>query len=167
MTGMMGIPDQLGENPLDLVEQIVAANEWPFDRYSEDEMNVGVEGAWTRYHLWFAWRKDYEALQFSCAYDLKVAENKTNQIYCLLALINEKMWLGHFDIWAQEGLLMFRHALLYRGGAGSTPSQLEDLVEIALKECERFYPAVQFVLWGGKPPSEALAAAMLEPEGEA
>ena len=25
-------------NPLDLVEQIVIANEWPFDRQTEDEM---------------------------------------------------------------------------------------------------------------------------------
>ena len=167
MSHLIGIGDSPGENPLDLIEQIVAANEWPFDRYSEDEMNVGVEGAWTRYHMWFAWRQDNEALQFSCAYDLKVPENKLTSVYWLLALINEKMWLGHFDIWAHEGLLMFRHALLYRGGAGATPSQLEDLVEIALKECERFYPAVQFVIWGGKPPTEALAAAMLEPEGEA
>ena len=41
------------------------------------------------------------------------------------------------------------------------------LVEVALKECERFYPAIQFVLWGGKGPSEAVAAAMFETEGEA
>ena len=30
----------------------------------------------------------------------------------LLALINEKMWLGHFGMWEDEGLPMFRHALL-------------------------------------------------------
>ncbi len=70
MTALFDVGQSPDANPLDLIEQIVAANEWPFDRYSEDEMNVGVEGAWTRYHLWFAWRKDYEALQFSCAYDL-------------------------------------------------------------------------------------------------
>ena len=41
-------------NPLDIIEQIVTANEWPFDRHADDELNVGVEGSWTRYHLWFA-----------------------------------------------------------------------------------------------------------------
>lgn len=167
---MLGLTDPAPDvktTPLDIVEQIVAANQWPFERFSETEINVGVEGSWTRYHLWFAWRHDYEALQFSCAYDLKVPAAKVSAIHSLLALINEKMWFGHFDVWAEEGLLMFRHALLYRDGAGATSGQLEDLVEISLHECERFFPAVQFVPWGGKLPAEAMAAAMLETEGEA
>jgi hypothetical protein len=41
------------------------------------------------------------------------------------------------------------------------------MVDIAITECERFFPAFQFVLWGGKKPAEALAAAMLECAGEA
>jgi hypothetical protein len=41
------------------------------------------------------------------------------------------------------------------------------MVDIAITECERFYPAFQFVLWGGKTPAEALTASMLECVGEA
>ncbi|MSO64822.1 MAG: hypothetical protein EXQ85_03300 [Alphaproteobacteria bacterium] len=156
-----------GNNPIDLLEQIVAANEWAFDRYADDEMNVGIEGSLTRYHLWFAWREEQHSLQISCAFDLKVSREKVSPMHSLLALMNEKMWLGHFDLWAQEGLLMYRHAQLYTGGASATPEQMEELVSIALRECERFYPAIQFVLWGGKGPAEAVAAAMLETEGEA
>ena len=37
----------------------------------------------------------------------------------------------------------------------------------AIDECERFYPVFQVVLWGGKTPKEALAAAMTETQGEA
>jgi len=44
---------------------------------------------------------------------------------------------------------------------------LEHMVDIALTECERFFPAFQFVLWGGKSPADALAAAMLDCIGEA
>mgnify|MGYP003694190889 CR=1 FL=1 len=46
-------------------------------------------------------------------------------IHGLLALINEKMWLGHFDLWTDEGLPMFRHAIPLRGTAGLMPEQLE------------------------------------------
>ena len=42
-----------------------------------------------------------------------------------------------------------------------------DLLETAIGECERFYPAFQFALWGGKKPHEAMEAAMLETVGEA
>ena len=46
-------------------------------------------------------------------------------------------------------------------------SQAQALVEIAVEECDRFYPAFQFVLWGGKSPADALEAAMVDPAGEA
>jgi len=159
--------DSVSGNPIDLLEQIVATNEWAFDRYADDEMNVGIEGTWTRYHLWFAWRQQQHSLQISCAFDLKVPREKTGAMHSLLALMNERLWLGHFDLWAQEGLLMFRHAQLYTGGVAATTEQMEELVSVALRESERFFPAIQFVLWGGKSPTEAIAAAMLETEGEA
>jgi hypothetical protein len=49
----------------------------------------------------------------------------------------------------------------------ASAEQVEDLVDIALSECERFYPAFQLVLWGGKKPADAMAAAMIDPVGEA
>ena len=55
------------ENPLDLIEKVVSENNWPFDRYDSEEINVSVEGAWTRYQMWFAWKIENQALQFSCA----------------------------------------------------------------------------------------------------
>ncbi len=62
---------------------------------------------------------------------------------------------------------MFRHAMLLRGLGGASTEQIEDLVDIALNECERFYPAFQFVLWGGKSAQDAVAAALLDTVGEA
>jgi hypothetical protein len=98
---------------------------------------------------------------------MKVPANKRAQIYALLAMANEKLWIGHFDLWSEENLPVFRHALMLREGIGVSSELLEDLVDVAVTECERFYPAFQFVIWGGKPATEALAAAMLETEGEA
>ena len=56
------------------------------------------------------------------------------------------------------------HALARRR---TSAESLEDMVDIAITECERFFPAFQFVLWGGKAPNKALTAAMLECVGEA
>ncbi len=153
-------------NPLDLVEQLVAANEWVFERPTEEELAVCVDGQWNRYQLWFAWREDLGVLQFSCAFDMKVAEHRYADVCVLLANINERMWVGHFDLCADEGMLMFRQALMTGDGA-TTSHQIEELVEIALLECERVFPAFMFLVWGGKAPAEALEAAMLETSGEA
>ena len=62
---------------------------------------------------------------------------------------------------------MFRHALPLRGLRGPTTEQMEDLVESAIIECERFYPAFQYVIWGGKEAGEAIDAAMIDTIGEA
>ena len=44
---------------------------------------------------------------------------------------------------------------------------ITNYAEAALEECERFYPVFQFVLWGGKSPGEAIAAALIDTHGEA
>lgn len=154
-------------NPLDIVEEIVTANEWPFDRSSEDELIVEIGGRWCDYRLYFVWQQDVSAMQFSCQFDMKVQANRRDAVSGLLAEVNSRLWLGHFDVCSEEHTPMFRQTTLLRGSRGATVEQLEDLVEIALSECERFYPAFQFVIWGGKSPAEAVSAAILDTVGEA
>jgi len=84
-----------------------------------------------------------------------------------MGVINEKLWLGHFDLDPDEGTPTFRHTTLLRGIKGASTEQMEDLVDIALVEVERFYPAFQFVIWGGKPVDEAISAAILDTVAEA
>jgi hypothetical protein len=157
----------LAANPLDVVEQIVAANDWLCDRRSESEMAAEAPGRWCDYGLYFSWSNEISAMHFSCAFDLKVPAGRREKLFELLALANEKLWIGHFGLDSDDGVPVFRHAVLLRGAPGASAESLEDMVDIALTECERFFPAFQFVLWGGKLPAEALQAAMLDCVGEA
>ena len=108
-------------------------------------------------------------LQFLAFPDIKVAPEKRSAIYESLGLINEQLWLGHFEIWSGSGLVVFRHSTILdaREGEGLSLEQAEAIAEAAVEECERFYPVFQFVLWGGKAPSEAIAAALIDTHGEA
>ena len=154
-------------NPLDVVEEIVGANEWAFDRANDDELVVEITGRHCDYRLFFIWRQDLSALHFTCVFDARVASPRRGEVHELLALVNEKLWLGHFDLCQEDGVPMFRHTILLRGARGASVEQLEDLVDVALNECERFYPAFQFVVWGGKRAGDALSAAMFDTVGEA
>lgn len=155
------------QNPLDILEDIVSANDWAFDRASHDEMLVEVAGRWSSYRMFFYWSDEASAMQFSCQFDMKVPENRRQAVAELLATVNERMWLGHFDVDSEENTPMFRHTTLLRGAQGASPEQLEDLVDIALTECERFYPAFQFCISGGKSAPEAVSAAILDTVAEA
>ena len=159
--------DSALSHPLDVVEKIVDDNNWVSDRRGDREMAVQAPGSWCDYSLFFAWNEEAGAVHFTCAFDLRVPSERRTQVHELLALINEKVCLGHFGLWDEEGLPMYRHALLLRGAGGPSPEQIEDLMESAIIECERFYPAFQYVLWGGKTAREAVAAAMIDTVGEA
>ncbi|MGB9152194.1 MAG: YbjN domain-containing protein [Alphaproteobacteria bacterium] len=154
-------------NPLDILEEIVSANEWLFDRANDDELIVELAGRWCHYRMFFVWQKEIGALQFSCQFDMKVPDAKRNDVHDLLAMLNDRMWLGHFNLDGQQSMPLFRYTVLTHGGRMPGIESLEDLVEIALTECERFYPAFQFVIWGGKRPGEAMAASMIDVAGRA
>jgi hypothetical protein len=153
-------------NPIDLIERLAAAHDWTCDRTNDDELTLVIAGTWTDYHVSLNWRDDLEALHLACAFDFRVPENRLNEMYKLVAQINEQLWLGHFDLWTQEGLVMFRHALLLNGSV-ATARQCEAMLQAALEGCERYYQAFQFVVWAGKPSREALVSTMFETEGQA
>ena len=153
-------------NPVDLVEHIASGQDWAFERSTDDELTLTVAGTWADYHISLNWRDDLESLHLACAFDFKVPDNRLVEVYKLIAQINEQLWLGHFDLWTQEGLLMFRHGLMLNGNLASA-RQCEALLQTALDACERYYQAFQFVVWAGKDSKEALTSTMFETEGRA
>ena len=82
-------------------------------------------------------------------------------------MINEQLWLGHFDLWSDEDIVMFRHAHCLAGGAQASDLQCSTIVNAALTACEKYYQSFQFVLWAGRSPREALTLAMFETQGSA
>ena len=154
-------------NPLDVVEHVATGNNWSFERDGEDEITILVRGRWSDYQVSFTWMDDIEALHLACAFDLKVPDRRRGEAQQLISNINEQLWVGHFDLWQQDGIAMFRHALVLAGGGSASSRQCEVLLGTALDTCERYFPAFQFVLWAGKSAREALDAAAFETSGEA
>ena len=153
--------------PLHLPEELGTANDWTLDRHSESELLIEMTGHWCSYNMYSVWQAEVSSMFFSCHFDMKVPEARRAEVCELLAQANERLWLGHFDLMSEEGALMYRHTIPLRGLSGASLEQLEDLVEAALMECDRIYPALQLVVWGGSPVNEALDAALMETVGEA
>jgi hypothetical protein len=115
MPGLL-IDTPRAEHPLDIVERLACIKDWSFDRAEIDEMSISVTGRWAEYHVAYTWIEDVEALHVACAFDLKVPERRRNEIMQLVSLANEQLWVGHFDLWSSENVIMFRHALCWRAG---------------------------------------------------
>jgi hypothetical protein len=160
--------------PIDMLEHYFSSHNWAFERAGDEEIVCTVKGSWSDIELRALWREDERVLQFIALTGIQVPEAKGDAanrgaLYETLGLINEQLWLGHFELWSADGAILFRHAVLLDGDeeAALTLGQTETLVDAAIDECERFYPVFQFVLWGGKKPAEALQAALLDTMGEA
>jgi hypothetical protein len=156
------------DSPLDTVERVAGAANLPFERFNDEELLAAhYTGPWCVYEMWFAYSSDVDALEFRCGFDMKVPTERLDDVCNLLALINEKMWLGHFDLREDERRPTWRHTFIFRGAPRPAEAQIEDMLGIALQECNRFYPAFQHVIWAGKSPHEALELALFETAGEA
>jgi hypothetical protein len=154
-------------NPITVIEEIAAFNDWTFERSGVDEVTILTKGAWTDYELSFTWMGEIEALHLACAFDMKIPDARKAEVQRLTAAINEQMWVGHFDLWTSSGLVMYRQALMLPNGIVASEAQCEAMFAAALQACERYYPAFQFVVWAGKTAAEAMSAALFDTAGEA
>ena len=159
--------DSTSSEPIDMLEAWFEAHGWTNERVGDEEIVASTQGAWGSYELRGVWRNDDAVLQFLAFPDIRVAEHQGAAIYETIGLINEQLWIGHFEFWSGNGTLLFRHAALLADDGALTLDQAETLIETAVDELDRFYPVFQFVLWGGKSPKDAIAAAMVETRGEA
>lgn len=153
--------------PVEMLAALFEAREWPFEYNGEDEISAEVKGSWATYQIQAIWRAEDHVLQLLCLPEIRVAEAKRPAMWEALSLINEQLWLGHFDMWSSGGVVLFRHGLMLGEDGLLGPAQAQAVVEMAIEECDRFYPVFQFILWGDKSPAEALAAAMVDAAGEA
>ena len=83
------------------------------------------------------------------------------------AWADQRLWQGHFEIWADDGEVVFRHAMGLFGAERPTPGQTAAMIDVAMEAADRFYPAFDFLLAGAKTPEEAMAACMFETVGRA
>lgn len=163
--GLMELDSMRDAHPVDLIERVANVNEWSFERPGDDEIAISVAGAWTDYHVSISWMEDYEALHLACAFDIRVTEARCIEIIRLLSRINEQLLFGHFDLWEQEGTIMYRQSLLLSGGAEPNNHQVEMLLTNALEACENYFQAFQFVNWSGASAREALDTVLFETQG--
>ncbi len=153
------------EHPLDTVEMVASLRDWTYER-SETEVSILAKGKWSDYQISVSWVDDFEGINIVCGFDLKFSDRHKDKILELVSSINNQMWLGHFDVWIEEGIILYRNTSLFNR-KNISQNQLENVIVKALSSCDQFFPAFQYILWAGKNSNEALEAVMFNTEGEA
>lgn len=152
---------------LETVEHVLGNLGWSYERDGHDGVQCIAPTRWGEMGCLFAVRAEPPALHFTLTLDVKPQANKHAAISELVIMMNERLWLGHIDFWMDDEVILFRHALPLTGRLSPTYGEVEAVLKAALEAADKFVPAINFVIWAGKTPREAMTAALFETDGEA
>jgi hypothetical protein len=154
-------------HPIDIVETLAEHHEWDFDRVTDDQIAMAVEGQWRTYSITLAWSGYDETLRLICTFEMDPPEETIPALYEALNRANDMVWSGGFSFWREQRLMVWRYGLVLNGGHVAGPEQIDRLIGEAVTSAERFYPAFQLICWGGESPERAMDIAMTQAYGRA
>ncbi|MEL6519929.1 MAG: YbjN domain-containing protein [Pseudomonadota bacterium] len=154
-------------HPIDIVENLAEHHSWDFDRIADDQIAMAVEAQWRTYSITLAWSGYDETLRLICTFEMEPPEERLPQLYEALNKINDKCWTGAFSFWSEQKLMVWRYGLVLTGGQMAGPEQINEMIGTAVMTAERFYPAIQLVVWGDRSVDDAMQVAIAEAYGRA
>ena len=167
----MDIVERLFDNedgdPIDIVETLAEHYDWDFDRITEDQIAVAIEGRWRTYAVTLSWCSFDESLRIICSFEMSPPEEKITKLLETLNLANNKVWNGSFVFVEKQNLMIFRYGMNLAGGARASATQIDSLVENAIVASEQFYPAFQLTCWSDETPEESMSVAFDQCYGRA
>ncbi|MFM2388927.1 MAG: hypothetical protein RLZZ437_482, partial [Pseudomonadota bacterium] len=96
-------------HPIDIVETLAESHAWEFDRVTDDQIAMAVEGQWRTYSLTLAWNPQDETLRLICTFEMEPPEGRMGELYDVLNRCNDMVWTGAFTYWTEQKLMVWRY----------------------------------------------------------
>jgi len=155
-------------DPMDTVETVLGADErFMCERAADGDVHFSFKSSWGETVGYFSFRHELPALLFTLGFELQAPQSRRIEAIRLAGLINENLWLGHFDVWSDDGTIIFRHAMPMIGRDDISIGEVQAMLAAALDAADRFQPAFSFLILGGMSADDAAKAALFEVSGEA
>ena len=154
-------------HPIDIVETLASHHDWDFDRVTDYQIAMAIEGQWRTYSVTLAWSAYDETLRMICTFEMEPPAEMLPNLYETLNLANDRCWAGAFTYWPAQKLMAYRYGLVLSGEQLATPDQIACMVDTAVLAAERYYPAFQLACWGNRSPADALQVAIAQSYGRA
>lgn len=164
------LPDEvtLDDDPIDVVEAVISNDDrFEVERGPDGDLTFSTRGLWAEITGAFAWREELPAVLMTVSMDLVAPKEMRTEAARLTVLINEHLWLGHFDFWLDDGSIVFRQSVPMLGRGELMPHEAHVLIATALDAADRFYPAYLHLFREGGTAEDAARAAIFETIGEA
>ena len=118
-------------HPIDVVETLAEHHAWEFDRVTDDQIAMAVEGQWRTYSLTLAWSAPDETLRLICTFEMEPPDGKMAALYDLLNRCNDMVWTGAFTYWTEQKLI-FKKANNVSDNSGDSDASILQHVNFVL-----------------------------------
>lgn len=154
-------------SPISYIEESADVLGWDCEYQDESEIRFKFDQEWGLCAMDWLWVEEWHTLSCIVSSNLHIPEERQDDIRDLILMINEQIWIGHFDL--SDGQPAFRYSLLLEDLAyEQAGNMIEQTINIALREWARYHAAFHFVSWGGAESSKKmLSPALVETAGEA
>jgi hypothetical protein len=163
------LEDEAGlDNPMDIAEAVLGADSRiVIERSDDGDLSFTCKGAYCAVTGFLGWREELPAVLLTVSFDLTSPKDRMIEAARLIAMINENLWLGHFDLWTEDGSIVFRHSIPMIGRGELSGGEVQALLAASLDAADRFFPAFDFMLRCGQTAEESIRIALFETIGEA
>ena len=166
----LSLEDDFGEvaDPMDTVEAVIGSDDrFAFERAEDGDVHFNFKCTRGEAAGYFSFRQELPALLFTLGLDIQAPKSRRVEAIKLASRINENLWLGHFDVWSDDGTIIFRHAMPMIGREEISIGEVQAMLAAALDAADRFQPAFHFLILTGMKAEDAAEAALFETAGEA
>jgi hypothetical protein len=155
-------------DPLEVVEAVLNDDdrfEWEYD--PDGDVQFCCDSPIGLVAGYFAFRPELPALMLTVTFDLHATPEQYLDAIRLAAKINENLWFGHFDVWSNDGDIIFRHSMTLIGRPTVTQGEVLAALAATLDAANRFHPAFYLLLRQNKSVETAHTIAFIDPVGSA
>lgn len=154
-------------HPIEQVSAFIVRRDWFFRQAHRDEILVDVPGRYGQYQMKVRWDSSQQTLDIACQLDSAIEDSRLGQAVLALAVLNEDVALGHFQLILDSFDIELRYRLALRGTGGMTSEQVQDILDVMIDECEHAAPALYQLASSNDLPPHTTRLVMMPVQGEA
>ena len=132
-------------NPIDYIEEQVYKLDVDFLDIHQNHLNLNYRGQWRNYNVVFIWDEQNKIISVSSHFDITKKEKINKNIYSLVSIVNEKINLGYFHYCSKLDTVFFKYHVSVKGFDYLTEEQIDDILNVVIKECDKYFPAFIYI----------------------
>lgn len=138
----------------------------PFEIDDDGAVRAVCSGSWTDFDVWFVHNSEIQALHV-CATLRSVEADGLALLAETIGYLNERLWLGHLEMWRDPGEIVWRYTLPLPIGSDGGHDQITAILQGVKDAADRTTPVCDLVVRGLCTPHEAVNNQIFETMGEA